>query len=426
MNVLEDPLFRSTRGLLTLPECLAASYRAEDIEIGRVQGHQARPWRLMLAQLIALVQASGYDASSESECRRGLSIMSGGTGPWRVFPPLGEVGFLQPSHPAQRYTATVTSPADLELMAAKNFDVRRRPSSDPEQWIFALCHRQTMGWYRGRGHYGGMRSRSAPQPPVYMGSEPRASRLITRSLADSLEAEAMAADPKSHALMWCTPWQPGEQLAPEDVHPLAIEICAPIVLERIQGTVVARLAPQKKPRTAGPATALPWSPRTQAKTGGWFPAAITPAMLNARSLHRILFESELPPTVTRSDETRIVIEGICGSQGRTSGHYAVCVNAERADWRDPVAWTARRRRSEVLLEAISDACFAARRKLTASNRGSLFAREGRASLDALYTEHILQDTSVEYVARLIHKEAARQTMQLLPPPTSRPTRSERW
>lgn len=362
-NLLCDPVIR-VRGpggpqLLTLPGVLAALRRDEVDDFPALRAHQRHAWHAFLCQLavMALEQAgeTGPGIPDEEgrwrELLRGLTPDYPGDEPWRlVVEDLTKPAFLQPPVPEGSLRdfkkpdkMDVASPYALDVrVTAKAHDEKSRAPLcvTSEDWMLGLLMFQTFSGFFGSGNYGIARQNKgfSARHAVSLTFSLRPGAIWLRDCRillisrDKLRFEGVYPEEGGKRLLWLESWGGGkaESLPLSKLHPLFIEVCRRIRLQRVESgriefqtkiTNAARVAADKYNGVVGD----PWIPVDRSENE--FKA------FNKRpsydQVHPVLFDSAVftpallqrfhlgDPRIGASVLFRVFRRG----QGRTEGYF---------------------------------------------------------------------------------------------------------
>ncbi len=292
-NTLTEQLLRveltdGDRRRLSLPEVYAA-LAADAVEtFPALRAHQAPAWMAFLTQVAAMgLEASGLtrppgdEPAAWAEALRALTSGSEDE-PWALITPPDRPALLQapvPNGSLAEFRTSVETPDALDmLVTSRNHDLKanRMAAAEPDDWLFALVSLQTQEGIMGVRNYGVARMKdgygSRPFLSVHAG-DARPGAVLMRNLrtlvagANRLHDTAQTMGIGTEAavpLVWTEPWDGSAQLSLAKLHPLFVEVCRRVRLERSNGRIVARRAGSKTTRIAAKDRkgnlADPWAP----------------------------------------------------------------------------------------------------------------------------------------------------------------------
>lgn len=287
------------------------------------------------------------DAESWRILLRGLTRDFAHDEPWCLIVDNSErPAFLQPPDPGKLKWQSACTPDSLDVVnTSKNFDQKRTiiHANEAEDWIYALVSLQTMGGFGGQRNHGIVRMSSGlssrplmglvPTTAVHMSVHPSAwwARDVRRLVmySGSLEVGTLGGP----ALLWCLPWQEGEQLQVSDLDPCFIEVCRRVRLENNEGGITARRSTSLTQRTYGAPfkgnVGDPWMPVENKPQGKSF-------TLGARGftymrLYELLFSGKWRrPLLAEygpqdADEMLLVAEAFARGRHKSEGFHTRCV-----------------------------------------------------------------------------------------------------
>ena len=255
----------------SLPELFAAMARQEVSAFASLRPHQRPAWHMFLVQLAVLALRADAefrlpeDAESWFVLLRRLTSDFAHDEPWCLIVENPErPAFLQPPDPGKLKWQSVRTPDSLDVVnTSKNFDQKRSiiDANDAQDWLYALVSLQTMAGFGGQRNHGivrmssGLSSRPllglAPATAVDVRACPSAwwARDVCRlvSCSRTLGAGTLG----GWGLLWCLPWEEGEQLQVSDLDPCFIEVCRRVRLEINGGRITARRSTSLTQRTYG-------------------------------------------------------------------------------------------------------------------------------------------------------------------------------
>ena len=365
-NVIEEPIIRvehrsSARERLTLPQTLAALARDQVETWPALRPHQAPAWHAFLVQIAAMgletlgrTQAPS-DEAGWSETLRALTQEWPNDEPWCLVTPPGSPALLQapaperdPKEYEKQFKQEVLTPDALDmLVTTKNHELKAERMRDaaPDDWLFALVSLQTQGGYSGPRLYGIARMNKGLGNRSYVSLRPSgasAGAAFTRdldavvggrkALRNAGEARGVGTE-EAIALLWTVGWREGESMPLSRLHPLCVEICRRVRLERREEKLVARRAHSGRARVdaehAHGDLADPWTPiqRSDAPRA----LSMTSEGLTYQRMTELMFGStkrswQLPMLARaggRESTSRLEIvgAGIARGQGRTEGFH---------------------------------------------------------------------------------------------------------
>lgn len=264
--VLTDRVFRilTETGFkrVNLPELLSEMSGDTVVDIPGLRAHQHHAAHMFLAQLTALTGLVGrrYTACEYQEALLHLS----GDDPqaWKVFPQLGQVGFLQPAlDPEAKAGKRGHSPSSIDILfLAKNHSIKREAQTDTEldSWLWYLVTVQTCAAYE-TGKFTvfriscGVASRSfwaVYDQSWKLGRRIHEdARMINERVDDTCVSFGFAKN-DGIKLMWLAPWLDDAPLSVADVDGRVIEVARRINLALDnKGRVCAEIRTSPTPRT---------------------------------------------------------------------------------------------------------------------------------------------------------------------------------
>ena len=365
-NILEEPLIRvemhdGVRAALTLPEVCAALAADRVGTFPALRSHQAHAWHAFLVQLVAMglevlgeAEPPGEDAAGCAAVLRALTADWPGDEPWCLVSPLTVPALLQAPIPEaesslyeKQFKNLVLVPDALDMLAtAKNHDLKsaRMWNAKPDDWLFALVSLQTQEGYTGQGNYGIARMNSGFGNRTYVSLRPAeatAGILFSHDLAvlqaagnqlhDDAAAIGLGRKEQPLFCLWTVPWDGADSLRLSRLHPLFIEICRRVRLERCEGGQLrARVGNSQAARVAAKHLAGnladPWTPVEQSDEAKAL--SVTREGFSYRRMSELLFGSPTRswrlPLLARSRGTgpmQMVAAGIARGQGKTEGMH---------------------------------------------------------------------------------------------------------
>lgn len=369
LNVLAEPLIRvemqdGVRTALTLPEVCAALAEDRVGTFPALRGHQTHAWHAFLVQLAAMglealgaAEPPGDDPSDWTAVFRALTTAWPGDEPWCLVSPPTVPALLQAPVPESesslyetRFKKLVLAPDALDMLAtAKNHDLKsaRMRNACPDDWLFALVSLQTQEGVMGRGNYGVARMNSGYGNRTYVSLRPAgatAGALFGHELAvlqaahndlhDAAAAIGLATE-EAAALLWTVPWDGADSLPLSRLHPLFVEICRRVRLERHEGELRARVGNSQVARVAAKHLAGnladPWTPVERSDEAKAF--SVTREGFSYWRMSELLFGSSSRswrlPVLARPQgqgDMQLVAAGIARGQGKTSGIHQRAVD----------------------------------------------------------------------------------------------------
>jgi len=270
-----------------LATVLAALSAGCDVRFTSLRPHQTPAWNAFLVQLatLALDRASSPFQPLDATTWRGLMIDLAnfdqpGTGEtaFNLIAPPDRPAFFQPPIPdgLSTFKNIARTPDKLDmLVTSKNHDLKaaRMKQATEEDWAFALMSLQTQEGYFGRFNYGIARMNGgyAARPFVSLQISENTGVQFCRDVSLLLSRiDAMANFFSGDlGLTWVRKWDGLRQFAVNELHPLCLEVCRRVRLERdARGSIFARVGNSQASRIATPAefkgdTSDPWTPVTQ-------------------------------------------------------------------------------------------------------------------------------------------------------------------
>ena len=361
-NVLEERLIRvemrdGVRAALTLPEVCGALAADRLGTFPALRAHQTPAWHAFLVQLSAMglealgeATPPGDDPGSWAAVLRALTADWPGDEPWCLVTPPTAPALLQAPIPEaesplyeKNFKNLVLAPDALDMLAtAKNHDLKsaRMRKASPDDWLFALVSLQTQEGVMGRGNYGIARMNSGFGNRTYVSLSPAGTTVgalfrhdlaVLQAAGNELHDAAAAiglATEEATALLWTVPWDGADSLPLSRLHPLFVEICRRVRLERHEGPVRARTGNSRTARVdakhlAGN-LADPWTPVERSDQ----PKAlsVTREGFSYRRMSELLFGSSSRswrlPVLARPGGTgpmQMLAVGIARGQGKTEG-----------------------------------------------------------------------------------------------------------
>ena len=353
MNILTQPTFsvemsEGKRTNLNLPEVFASL--DEIRSFSRVRPHQNHAWLAFLTQLGMLGKAAygPFDESEPAEWHAALRALTPQyplDEPWTlVVEDTDQPAFLQsPTTRAEDYKRVSYTPDALDLLvASRNHEVKEAKSAvahnaPEEDWIYSLVSVQTCGGYSGSGNHGisrmngGFGNRNRMSLSVVGTGEGAVVRRDMNALENWGIGTDEKADNASDSLMWLYEWdgEKEESLPTEAMHPLYIEICRRVRLERIGRTHIARRASSKAARMVPVKGGLafdPWMPvnmkeqKVLSVAQGGFPYnRVADYMSDKWELPLLAFPTQEELSVGYPME--LVCKALVRGQGTTEGYY---------------------------------------------------------------------------------------------------------
>jgi CRISPR system Cascade subunit CasA len=267
LDLLRERLIQTDAGWHSLPGLLAAMAHGAVQGFPALRPHQRPAWHMFLVQLsvLALDAAGHRDLPADEETwREALRALTPGfpeDDPWHLIGvDRTRPAFLQPADPGGLKWSEVATPDALDmLITSRNHDVKREIArkAAPQDWIFALVSLQTMeGYGGGGGRLNGIARMNkgnssrvllglAPCKPYSTGVDPATwwSR-DTKTLLDMFCGDVRG------GLIWVFPWPEGKTVDISKLHPLFIEVCRRIRLDRIGERIFGRKSTSSQPRTS--------------------------------------------------------------------------------------------------------------------------------------------------------------------------------
>jgi CRISPR system Cascade subunit CasA len=347
-NLLDTALIRTDCGAFTLPELMAQLGREDIRSFPALRHHQAPAWHAFLVQLafhaIEAAEQEGLpgDPAEWRAILRRLTEDWPDDEPWCLVASRDRPAFLQPAVPATApdpFRNRVEAPDELDvLVTSKNHDLKaaRMFGAAPDDWLFALVSLQTQEGQMGRGNYGIARMNGGYGSRPFLGIAPqggfgarfRRDLHILHCNSDRLWEEGWGAR-RQLRLLWLESWDGATQLSPDELHPLFIEICRRVRLDRdAQGRLFARLANSAAARIAAKGlkgvTPDPWAP---IDTGEMKLLTLTAEGFSWRRMRELfLSQSFKLPLLARVDRAdgptlEMVASGLARGQGKTEGFH---------------------------------------------------------------------------------------------------------
>ena len=288
MNLLRQPVFSvqtndGKRRQLTLPEALAM---LDDIRcFSRLRPHQTHAWQAFLTQLGILARAAYRDFEGEFDEKyppdwraalRELTLDYPADEPWTLVVEDATLpAFMQsPTFHKEDYTRAILTPDELDLLVtSKNHDVKTSVAYGTlaEDWVYALVSLQTTGGFSGAGNYGvsrmngGFGNRSRMSLAAVGAGEGAVVKRDMDALREFGEGGAYDSEATKGALLWLKTWdgEKEEALSSASLHPLYVEVCRRLRLERSGQGYIAYRATSRSARVEPVKGGLaydPWMP----------------------------------------------------------------------------------------------------------------------------------------------------------------------
>ena len=361
-NVLEEPLIRvemkdGVRAILTLPEVCGALAADSVGTFPALRAHQAPAWHAFLVQLCAMglealgeATPPGDDPVAWSAVLRALTACWPGDEPWCLValptvPALLQAPIPEAEFPLyeKNFKNLVLAPDALDMLAtANNHDLKsaRIRNANPDDWLFALVSLQTQEGVMGRGNYGIARMNSGFGNRTYVSVSPAGTTVgalfrhdlaVLQAVGNELHDTAAAiglAKEEATALLWTVPWDGSGSLPLSRLHPLFVEICRRVRLERHEGAMRARVGNSQTARVdakhlAGN-LADPWTPVERSDEAKAL--SVTREGFSYERMSELLFGSSKRswrlPVLARPrgmGPMQMMAAGIARGQGKTEG-----------------------------------------------------------------------------------------------------------
>ena len=363
-NIMTDPLIRyreagSTLRQESLPDVYAA-LMADDVEaFPALRPHQRHAWHAFLVQLGAMaMHCAGVDTppADPEEWRsiiRALTSDWPDDGPWRlVVEDITMPAFMQPparsKEREQDYKSAVFTPDELDmLLTSKNHDLKAEVAeqASADDWILALITLQSMEGFGGAGNYGisrmngglGNRSAFALAPSgLRPGAHVRRDIVALLEFLPGISAEHPGAN-RGHSLLWTLPWDgnAAEALTLNDLHPLYVEVCRLIRLQRSPaGNFSAVRTSSKSARIESKSlnglTGDPWAvvdhrdkkgDKVLTLPGGGFTYKRVAEYLTSANYDRPALMSPTRDETRSQEPMELVARAMVRGQGKTEGYH---------------------------------------------------------------------------------------------------------
>ncbi|WP_085341131.1 hypothetical protein [Aquidulcibacter paucihalophilus] len=340
-----------------LAYALAALSAGCDVRFGALRPHQAPAWNAFLVQLatMALDRAGKTLEPFDPTTWRGLLVdlanadqPGSGETAFALIAASNRPAFFQAPTPdgLSTFKNSVTTPDQLDmLVTSKNHDLKaaRMLGADDEDWAFALMSLQTQEGFLGRGNYGIARMNGGFAARPFVGLQVSANTGVQFCRDVSLllaNIDAMAGFFSGHVgLTWIRPWDGVRQFAINELHPLCLEICRRVRLERdIDGRIFARVGNSEAARIATPPefkgdTSDPWTP---VLSGEGKSLSLSSDGYSWRVMCKLLFgnakERWAMPLLAKpqkADGRGILVlqcAGIARGQGKTEGYHSRAIS----------------------------------------------------------------------------------------------------
>lgn len=321
-----------------LYETFAALSRGDVDHFPALRAHQADIWHIFTVQVAVLaIESAGatappHDARTWRDMLHGLTPQWPDGEPWHmIVNDLSKPALLQPATDATAFTATSTTPDDLDVVVTgRNHDIKGGAiaHAHDDDWLFALVTLQTSEGSMGAGSQpvsrinGGYASRATMRLVPQSGD----SASFLRDVAILLRTRRETPTSNTPTILWTLPWtgKPEQTLDALALDPLYIEICRRVRMTKSDGAIEARRAtPPRAPlvRSERGITRCPWTPVVLSDKGfkSFSPGPNSDRRVPAALMDRTRTERPLLAQVHPEDEPggEIRISGMRRGQGAT-------------------------------------------------------------------------------------------------------------